>query len=96
MRGRGGFTMTELFVVMAVVFVLIGLLLPAVQNAREGARRTQCRSNLSQLALALQNYEMAFEVLPPGTVNHTGPIVNRPAANAYHVSWTVAILPHLE
>jgi len=96
MRVRRGFTLIDLFVVMAVVFVLIGLLLPAVQAAREGARRTQCKSNLSQIGLALQNYEMAFEVLPPGTVNPGGPIVNKPASNAYHVSWAVQLLPHLE
>ena len=95
-RSRAGFTSIELFIVLAIVMVLIALLLPSVQSAREAARRTQCKNNLSQIALALQNYEMAFEVLPPGTVNPAGPIVNRKASNAYHVSWTVAILPHLE
>ena len=93
---RAGFTLLELMVVVAIVVVLIALLLPAVQQAREGARRAQCRNQLAQLAMALQNYEMAFEVLPPGTVNATGPIVNVAQKDQYHVSWVVAILPQLE
>lgn len=93
---RRGFTLIELLVVIAIIAVLIALLLPAVQQAREAARRTQCKNNLAQLALALQNYEMTFEVFPPGTVNPAGPIVNQPADDAYHVSWTVQILPHIE
>jgi prepilin-type N-terminal cleavage/methylation domain-containing protein/prepilin-type processing-associated H-X9-DG protein len=94
---RGGFTLIELLVVIAIIAVLIALLLPAVQQAREAARRTQCKNNLAQMAIALQNYEMAFEVLPPGTVNPTGPIVNKaPQPDAYHMSWTVQILPYIE
>ncbi|MGC1273831.1 MAG: DUF1559 domain-containing protein [Planctomycetaceae bacterium] len=93
---RRGFTLIELLVVIAIIAVLIALLLPAVQQAREAARRTQCKNNLAQIALALQNYEMAFETLPPGTVNATGPIVNKPSKDAYHVSWTVQILPYIE
>jgi prepilin-type N-terminal cleavage/methylation domain-containing protein len=93
---RAGFTLVELMTVIAIVVVLIALLLPAVQGAREGARRAQCRNNLAQLALALQNYEMAYEVLPPGTVNDTGPILNLAQQNEYHVSWILAILPQLE
>jgi prepilin-type N-terminal cleavage/methylation domain-containing protein/prepilin-type processing-associated H-X9-DG protein len=91
-----GFTLIELLVVIAIIAVLIALLLPAVQQAREAARRTQCKNNLSQLALAIQNYEMAFEVLPPGSVNPTGPIVNKSSKDAYHMSWTVQILPFIE
>lgn len=91
-----GFTLIELLVVIAIIAVLITLLLPAVQQARESARRTQCHNNLSQLVMALQNYEMAFEVLPPGSVNPTGPILNESAPTGYHVSWIVQILPQLE
>jgi prepilin-type N-terminal cleavage/methylation domain-containing protein/prepilin-type processing-associated H-X9-DG protein len=93
---RDGFTLIELLVVIAIIAVLIALLLPAVQQAREAARRTQCKNNLAQVVLAMQNYEMAFEVLPPGTVNPTGPIVNKASPEAYHMSWTVQILPYLE
>ena len=59
---------------LAVIGVLIALLLPAVQAAREAARRMQCTNNLTQLSIATQNYEMAFRVYPPGTINKTGPI----------------------
>ena len=89
-----GFTLIELLVVIAIIAILIALLLPAVQQAREAARRTQCKNNLMQLGLALHNYDMAYEMLPPGTVNETGPIVN--TAQGYHMSWTVQILPMLE
>ena len=91
---RNGFTLIELLVVIAIIAIMIALTLPAVQQAREVARRAQCRSRLSQIALALQNYASAYTMLPPGSVNPTGPIVEE--AKGYHVSWTVQILPYLE
>jgi prepilin-type N-terminal cleavage/methylation domain-containing protein len=106
-RVRRGFTLIELLVVIAIIAILIALLLPAVQQAREAARRTQCRNNLMNLGLALHNYLMAHEVLPPGTQNATGPISSLPFTTAEdgtrtydlttsHMSWITQILPYFE
>lgn len=95
-RARSGFTLIELLVVIAIIAVLIALLLPAVQQAREAARRTQCKNNLMQVALALQNYMMGHEVLPPGSINVTGPIASVEDKDQYHMGWIVQILPYLE
>jgi prepilin-type processing-associated H-X9-DG protein/prepilin-type N-terminal cleavage/methylation domain-containing protein len=94
MGRRAGFTMIELLTVVGLIAVLIALLLPAVQSAREAARRTWCANNLLQLGVAMGNYASTHRVLPPGVVEPKGPIVNAP--KGYHMGWAVQILPFIE
>jgi prepilin-type processing-associated H-X9-DG protein len=84
----------ELLVVMAIIGVLVALLLPTVQVAREAARRSLCVNHLMQLDTALQHYQNVHEVLPSGVVNDTGPIKNLP--HGYHHGWLMQLLPYLE
>ncbi len=88
---RHGFTLIELLVVIAIIAVLIALLLPAVQQAREAARRTQCRNNLKQLGLALHNYHDAANSFPIGSRYGTGPETHNSGCN-----WRVSILPYMD
>jgi prepilin-type N-terminal cleavage/methylation domain-containing protein/prepilin-type processing-associated H-X9-DG protein len=90
----GGFTLVELLVVMAIIGILIALLLPAVQAAREAARRVSCANNLMQVSIGLANYEATYEMLPPGTIEPQGPIQS--VATGYHMGWIVQILPQLD
>ena len=93
-NARKGFTLVELLVVIAIIGVLIALLLPAVQAAREAARRVQCLNNLAQLGLAAQQYESAHESLPPGVIDSAGPIES--VAQGQHINWLAHLLPQLE
>jgi len=86
-----GFTLVELLVVIAIIATLIGLLLPAVQSAREAARRTSCMNNMRQVGLAVINHEAAKRSFPAGSTTET-PQLNGP----YYTTWTVDILPFLE
>jgi prepilin-type N-terminal cleavage/methylation domain-containing protein/prepilin-type processing-associated H-X9-DG protein len=94
-----GFTLIELLVVIAIIAVLIALLLPAVQQAREAARRTQCKNNLKQLALALHNYHDTYNVFVPGNIVLEG-IYAIPAGNSIRRApawgWGTSILPFIE
>jgi len=87
-RSQRGFTLVELLVVIAIIGTLVGLLLPAVQSAREAARRMQCGNNLKQLAIALQNYESARKQLPLAYTDPNG-------ATKFH-SWAPFLLPYVE
>lgn len=91
-NGTRGFTLIEILVVIAIIALLIALLLPAVQAAREGARRIQCVNNLKQLALACHNYEDANGCLP----SQIGGIPSWNVNSDYRMSWIVQILPQLE
>src|SRR5262245_52527852 len=76
-RTRCGFTLIELLVVTSIIGILTSILLPAVQQAREAARRTQCKNNLRQIALAANNFESAFGYFPAGSdIQMTGPLVS--------------------
>jgi prepilin-type N-terminal cleavage/methylation domain-containing protein/prepilin-type processing-associated H-X9-DG protein len=94
MRRRHGFTLIELLVVIAIIGVLIALLLPAVQAAREAARRAQCTNNLKQLALAAQNYHDQMGSFPTALYKHPAYVTDSLAWN--NASWLVMILPQME
>jgi len=87
-----GFTLIELLVVIAIIAVLISLLLPAVQSAREAARRAQCINNMKQIGLACHNYLDTQGCFPPGAISTT----NRDGWNTNFFTWCVLILPQLE
>lgn len=93
MTKRRGFTLIELLVVIAIIGILIGMLLPAVQQVREAARRTTCKNNMRQLGLAVHNYESAFKKFPPGVQNLDPNVIS-----ATEGLWSVTtwLLPYME
>lgn len=91
MHRRRGFTLIELLVVIAIIAVLIALLLPAVQQAREAARRSQCKNNLKQLGLALHNYHDSAKVFPVGVMRS-----NSGSIQSNSVGWSGMLLPYID
>jgi prepilin-type N-terminal cleavage/methylation domain-containing protein len=88
---RPGFTLVELLVVIAIIGVLVALLLPAVQSAREAARRMTCTNNLKQIGIALHNYHDTNLVFPPGNITE-----GNCCGTQSHTNWAISILPFVE
>jgi prepilin-type N-terminal cleavage/methylation domain-containing protein len=97
---RSAFTLIELLVVIAIIAILIALLLPAVQQAREAARRSQCKNNLKQIGLAMHNYHSTSSVFPPAFVDSnpafTNPVPVDAASNMNGLGWGTLILPYMD
>jgi prepilin-type N-terminal cleavage/methylation domain-containing protein len=93
---RSGFTLVELLVVIAIIGVLVALLLPAVQAARDAARRTQCQSNLKNVAMAVLNHESAHKVLPQGMTFPKALESNIGYLTFFNANWIISILPNIE
>lgn len=96
---RKGFTLVELLVVITIIGILIALLLPAVQAAREAARRATCINNLKQLGLALHNYEQANRRFPPGAIYlsaSTAPTTENGRDAGFGATWVTMLLPYIE
>ncbi|HVJ85589.1 MAG TPA: DUF1559 domain-containing protein [Caulifigura sp.] len=91
---RAGFTLIELLVVIAIIAILIALLLPAVQQAREAARRTQCRNSLKQIGLALHNYHDTYKVFPGVSYEHE--LNGGDEARHASYGWAVFLFPYIE
>lgn len=102
-QSRRGFTLIELLVVIAIIAILVALLLPAVQQAREAARRSSCKNNLKQIGLALHNYHDTFGVFPPGMVKNACQSASVPHCASGDVGkehnslgWMAFLLPNVE
>jgi prepilin-type N-terminal cleavage/methylation domain-containing protein len=95
-RRQRGFTLIELLVVIAIIAILIALLLPAVQQAREAARRTQCRNNMHQLGLALHNYHDTARVFPPAFIHSCNTAGTYTGFTPSGWAWGALVLPYMD
>jgi prepilin-type N-terminal cleavage/methylation domain-containing protein/prepilin-type processing-associated H-X9-DG protein len=96
-KRRRGFTLIELLVVIAIIAMMVALLLPAVQQAREASRRSQCRNNLKQVGLALHNYHGTLQCYPPGYVDHNGnPNFTPDVDQGPGWGWATFLLPYMD
>ena len=93
---RNGFTLIELLVVIAIIAILVALLLPAVQQAREAARRSSCKNNLKQLGLALHNYHDAHNRFPPSGIHNRDGHGASASSSSWGPSWMILVLPFME
>ena len=92
-----GFTLVELLVVIAIIGILIGMLLPAVQQVREAARRIECGNSMRQLALAMHNYESSNMHFPPGIHSRDPNLyTTNEVLNTHGFNWSAIILPFVE
>lgn len=91
-----GFTLIELLVVIAIIAVLVALLLPAVQQAREAARRSQCRNNMKQLGVALMTYEETYKIFPQAKVFDPNLTQCQSWISGNGLSWRVMVLPYID
>jgi prepilin-type N-terminal cleavage/methylation domain-containing protein/prepilin-type processing-associated H-X9-DG protein len=96
-RTVGAFTLVELLVVIAIIGILVALLLPAIQSAREAARRSQCTTNIKNVGLALMNYHDVYKEFPPAvTLRNATPDTILNDTRLYRASWAIMILPFME
>ncbi|WP_339910156.1 DUF1559 domain-containing protein [Symmachiella dynata] len=95
-RRRSGFTLIELLVVIAIIAILIALLLPAVQQAREAARRTQCRNNLKQIGLAFHNYHDVYLTFPQTYISNADLTAGTVTPLPGSMTWPTALLPYID
>jgi len=95
-RARPGFTLVELLVVIAIIGILVALLLPAVQAAREAARRMQCNNNLKQIGIALHNYHDTHRIFPPASHWDRSTNIEERNPNQLRENWVIMMLPYFE
>src|SRR5688572_28391219 len=90
-RSAGGFTLVQLLVMIAIIGLLVALLMPAIQAAREAGRRAACSNNLKQIGLGIHNYHDIYGCFPPGAINF-----GTCCSTESYTSWPISLLPYIE